>query len=142
MDPLTKEALAKVGVRASLADGIVHAVEHYGKSDLARYTAMLAEGLRYLLPESRADRSPEAVTPTAEPAPPAEPEPSPDEGREAAVLEIIGSLDKDGKGAPWDAILGASKAAGVTREDLEESINRLLDKGLVYEPVLGRMKRI
>ena len=30
----------------------------------------------------------------------------------------------------------------MAREELEEAINGLLDKGLVYEPVLGRMKKI
>jgi len=142
MDPPTKDALMKLGVREPLADGIVQAVAHYGKADLARYTAMLAEALRYLLPEFREDRSPEAAAAQVEPAPAPEREPEPDDGKETAVLEVITSLDKDGKGAPWDAILTASKAKGIAKEDLEEAINRLLDKGLVYEPVLGRMKRI
>ena len=30
----------------------------------------------------------------------------------------------------------------MTKEHLEESINSLLDKGLIYEPILGRMKKI
>ena len=138
MDPVTREALAKLGVKAALADGIVQAVGHYGKADLSRYTAMLAEALRYLLPEFREGRPSEAVA--AEPAAGAEAEP--DEGRETKVLEVIGALDQDGKGAPWDGILDGAKKAGLTKEGLEEAINGLLDKGLVYEPVLGRMKRI
>src|SRR5205809_3968445 len=34
MDPPTKEGLVKVGVKESIADGIVQAVNHYGKVDL------------------------------------------------------------------------------------------------------------
>jgi len=141
MDPPSKEALVKLGVRESLADGIVQAVGHYGMADLSRYTAMLAEALRYLLPEYRGDRSPETVVADIAPAAP-EKEPEADAGRETSVLEVIVELDKDGKGAPWDAILTGAKAKGLSKEDLEEAINGLLDKGLVYEPVLGRMKKI
>src|SRR5437763_17049934 len=53
MDPPTKEGLVKVGVKESIADGIVQAVNHYGKVDLSRDMAMLAEGLRDRLPGYR-----------------------------------------------------------------------------------------
>ena len=144
MEPLTRDGLTAVGVKEALADGIVQAVGHYGKADLSRYTAMLAESLRYLLPEFREDRSGEAEPPTAaETAPRAEAkepeEPTADEDR---VLEVIAALDKDGKGAPWEGILDAAGKAGVAKDKLEEAINSLLDKGLIYEPILGRMKKI
>jgi hypothetical protein len=37
-----------------------------------------------------------------------------------------------------------AKAAqeGITGNELEEMTSSLMDKGLVYEPVLGRLKRI
>ncbi len=141
MDPLTVEALMKIGVKAAIADGIVQAVNHYGKVDLSRYTAMLAEGLRYLLPEYR---EPVGLgEPAPEPVPAAHEEPAsePDES-ESTVLEIIASLDRDGKGAPWEGILEAATSKRVPKDALEESINSLLDKGLIYEPILGRMKKI
>src|SRR2546429_108134 len=69
MDPLTKEGLVKIGVKEAIADGIVQAMNHYGKVDLSRYTAMLAEGLRYLLPEYREPTAPgEPVVEAAAPA--------------------------------------------------------------------------
>ena len=143
MDPLTKESLAQVGVKQALADGIVQAAGHYGKADLSRYTAMLAEALRYLLPEYREGRPEEAEPTVTEAAPRAEAkepeEPTVDEDK---VLEVIASLDKDGKGAPWEGILDSAGKAGVSKDKLEESINSLLDKGLIYEPILGRMKKI
>jgi len=139
MDPLTKEGLVKVGVKEAVADGIVQAVNHYGKVDLSRYTAMLAEGLRYLLPEYR--EAADTGEPAQPAAPPEEPTKEPDAAEEA-VLAIVADLDKDGKGAPWEGILAAASAKGVTKDSLEESINSLLDKGLIYEPILGRMKKI
>jgi RPA family protein len=141
MDPLTKEGLAKVGVKEAIADGIVQAVNHYGKVDLSRYTAMLAEGLRYLLPEYREPVGPGEAPPEPMPAAREEPPRVPDES-ETKVLEIVATLDKDGKGAPWEGILEAATAKGVSKDSLEESINALLDKGLIYEPILGRMKKI
>jgi len=125
-----------------IAEGIVQAAGHYGKADLSRYTAMLAEGLRYLLPEFRDGRAPDAAAAEDAASRPPEPVREPEDDSETKVLEIVAVLDKDGKGAPWDGILEAAKAKGVGREQLEEAINGLLDKGLLYEPVLGRMKKI
>ena len=71
MDPLTKEGLVKVGVKEAVAHGIVQAVNHYGKVDLSRYTAMLAEGLRYLLPEYREAAETGETAQAAAPAGPA-----------------------------------------------------------------------
>ncbi len=143
MDPPTKEALAQIGVKEALADGLIQAAAHYGKSDLSRYTAMLAESLRYLLPEYREYRPPETEpTVTGPAAKPEAKEPEEPTADEDKVLEVIAALDKDGKGAPWEGILDAAGQAGVSKDKLEESINSLLDKGLIYEPILGRMKKI
>ena len=143
MEPLTKDGLTAVGVKAALADGIVQAANHYGKADLARYTAMLAESLRYLLPEYREEHSAEAEPAATEPAAKREEkEPEEPTADEDKVLEVITTLDKDGKGAPWEGILDAAGKAGVSKDKLEEAINSLLDKGLIYEPILGRMKKI
>ncbi|MEK6851119.1 MAG: hypothetical protein AABY30_01130 [Candidatus Thermoplasmatota archaeon] len=141
MDPLTKDALVTLGYSEDVAEGLVAAAAHYGKADLSRYKSLLAEGLRYLLPEYRAF-APEEPVPAAKPAPKAEALPKKNEDAEDAVLALIGELDKDGKGAPWDALLDAAGKKGVRKELLEETVNELLDKGLVYEPVLGRMKKI
>jgi len=35
-----------------------------------------------------------------------------------------------------------AKAQGIEREELDSIANSLLDKGFVYEPVLGRMRKI
>jgi len=139
MDPLTKDALVALGHGEDVAEGLVAAAEHYGKVDLARYASLLAEALRYLLPEHRAfaPEEPAAAKPAARPAATEK-----EDEAEDTVLALIGELDRDGKGAPWDAILDAAGKKGIRKEALEEAVNELLDKGLVYEPVLGRMKKI
>lgn len=141
MEPLTKDALVALGYAADVADGIVAAIEHYGKVDLSRYASLLAESLRYLLPEYRGFTE-EAAPAERVPRPQAEKKEEGAEEAEEAVLSLIGELDADGKGAPWDALLETAAKAGIAKDALEEAVNELLDKGLVYEPVLGRMKKI
>ncbi len=142
MDPLTKDALVALGYSEEAAEGLVAAAGHYGKVDLARYGSLLAESLRYLLPEHRGG-TPEEPPPAGRPTPKAEASAA-KKGDEVedTVLALIGELDRDGKGAPWDAILEAAGKAGLRKDALEEAVNELLDKGLVYEPVLGRMRKI
>ncbi len=131
MDPPTKDGLIALGYGDKLAEGIVLARQHYGAVDAERYSSMLIDALRYLLPEYR--EAPEVKE---------EPMSEEKEQQETTVMELIESLDKDGKGASWEDILKGAKKAGLKKEDLEEATNSLLDKGLVYEPVLGRMRKI
>jgi len=127
----TRESLQKLGCSPAAAEGLEAALQEYGKVDLSRYTAMLVEGLRYLLPEHRE----RAERPVEEPA-------APTAEAEEKVLGILTALDTDGKGAAWDALLAAMAKAGMEASDLEATIDVLLDRGAIYEPVLGRIKRI
>jgi RPA family protein len=129
MDPLTKEGLVALGHSERIADGIVRAVEHYGTVDLERYRLMLVDALKYLLPESR-------------PTPPEEKDEEEESELDEHILELIGKLDTDGKGADWETLLEAAKKDGVQKDDLEQTVNSLLDNGRAYEPVIGKLKRI
>ena len=129
MDPMTKEGLIALGHSERIADGIVRAVEHYGTVDLERYRLMLVDALKYLLPESQ-------------PAPPEEKDEEEKSELDDYVLELIGKLDTNGKGADWETLLEASKKDGVQKDDLEQTVNSLLDNGQAYEPVIGKLKRI
>jgi len=132
--PTIKE-LRSLGYGQQLADGIVLALEHYGQIDLERYDSMLIDALQYLIPEYKEktevlvkDEVEEEVEGTNE--------------NEEKVLEIISSLDSDGSGARWEEILEKAKKEGIDKDVLEEVINSLLDKGLAFEPVLGKIKRV
>jgi DNA replicative helicase MCM subunit Mcm2 (Cdc46/Mcm family) len=61
---------------------------------------------------------------------------------EDAVMKIIESLESGAKGAHWDRIAEAAKAKKIDKVRLEEIVASLLDKGEIYEPELGMMKRI
>jgi RPA family protein len=52
MEPFNPEKLVTLGYSRTLIDGVGHAMEHYGGGELDRYTRVLTESLRYVLPES------------------------------------------------------------------------------------------
>ena len=144
--------LMKLGYPENLADGVVRALDHYKDIDVDRFRRTVVDALKSILPERR------EAGPTAEPqapkkakAPPKkEPETAVGEmhavgigkDEEDAVLKIIESLESGPRGVPWDKIMEAAKAKKIDKVRLEEIIASLLDKGEVYEPELGMMKRI
>ncbi len=132
--PTAKE-LRSLGYGQQLAEGIIIALEHYGQIDLERYDSMLINALQYLIPEYK-EKTEAVVKEEIE-----EKTDEPDEN-EGKVLEMISSLDSDGNGARWEEILEKAKKEGMDKDALEEVINSLLDKGLVFEPVLGKIKRV
>lgn len=137
MESPSAEELVKLGHSKTLSEGVIKSISHYKDLDLVRYRAMVSDALEELLPERRAEPSlPE------EAGVPDEIEEKEDFDKEELVLGVIGKLDKGGKGAPWDGIVTETGKAGIAKEELEELINSLLDKGLIYEPVLGKMKKI
>jgi len=139
----TVDELVKLGHTRVLAEGVVKACEHYKDVDLGRYRAMVVDALRYLLPEYRRDHEAEMPREMAtSPEELEEEEEAKEVDREEQVLALIAVLDKNGKGAPWDQIVDEVKRLGLDKTALEEVTNSLLDKGMIYEPVLGRMKRI
>ncbi len=58
---------------------------------------------------------------------------------EAIVFDLVEELD-DGKGAPWEQIVDQAQAEGLSEEEVEETMNQLMDRGRVFEPVLGKLK--
>lgn len=158
MENPTPEALLAMGCPRDLAEGVLQALQHYGKPELAAYKAMVRDALEAVATGRVPDRPPSlpppsrgGMTTVQAPAAPSAPEaqttgPAPATANEDAKLlaeERIGgwirALD-DGKGAPWEGIVAEAAKQGLTEADVEEAINSLLDKGLVYEPVLGRLK--
>ena len=139
--------LVRLGYPENLADGVVRAVEYYKDVDLGRFRKAVAEALRTLLPEERL-RRPKLAEKVAAP----EIEPTKGEEQihevgvgsdeEETVLKIIASLESGTRGAPWDKIVEAARAKKIDKVRLEEIVASLLDKGEVYEPELGMMKRI
>jgi hypothetical protein len=134
-----------------VAEGVVQAIEYYKDIDLDRFRNSVREALRSILPEAgeRPATRPEQPA-KREPARPKAEEakkPEPKDGKisadeEETVLGMISALDQVGRGAPWDKLVEAAKAKRLDKVRLEEIVGSLMDKGEIYEPELGMMKRI
>jgi len=148
----TVAGLMKLGYAENLADGVVRAIEFYKDIDTDRFRGAVREALRSVLPESK-DRLPEKA-PSRQSKPRAatkEPQGTKEEelhdvgvgaDEEDAVLKLIESLESGTRGVAWDKLMEAAKAKKIDKVRLEEIIAKLLDKGEIYEPELGMMKRI
>ena len=158
MDQPSAGELVRLGYPENLAEGVVLALEYYKEVDLDRFRESVKDALRTILPDGGKVPSGERRTKPSAPA-----EPSPEKkatgkekddaaeelqelevggDEEATVLGIIESLDEGPKGAQWEKIVEAAKAKKIDKVRLEEIISNLLDKGEVYEPELGMMKKI
>lgn len=60
---------------------------------------------------------------------------------EEDVLQMIRSMDS-GDGARWDQMVEYIEEKRLSRDIIEEVISDLLDRGVLYEPVLGYLKTI
>jgi RPA family protein len=154
MSPPTVAGLMRLGYPENLADGVVRAIEFYKDIDTDRFRGAVREALRSILPETkerpRTEKAP-AVSKKARAAPKEEPQETKEEelhevgvgtDEEDTVLKLMESLDSGARGTPWDKIVEAAKAKKIDKVRLEEIIAKLLDKGEIYEPELGMMKRI
>jgi RPA family protein len=168
VDHPTEEGLVKLGLLPNQARGVVKAVEFYGEVDVGHFVAMADEAVRSIVDEQARDRLEEmrrkaAAAPTArasanvpleavvvagggqvasrEGTVTATVETATDD-HEATVFQVVKDLDKGPKGAAYDEIVERCAKRGVPREMFDEVVNALLDKGKIYEPVLGQLKVI
>jgi DNA replicative helicase MCM subunit Mcm2 (Cdc46/Mcm family) len=64
--------------------------------------------------------------------------------KEEIILGFIDRLDPGGsaKGAPRDEIERLAAEEGISANEVEEISDSLMDKGLIYEPNLGYLRKI
>jgi len=156
--------LRKLGYSRELSEGIVAALKNYGnKIDVDKYLTLIQESLQYLrpsrekLPDLKADKKKidtgeEEVKDEEEPKEEKKSKKETEEIKESDeedtdepediennILEIIKGIEgKDG--ASWDSITKKCEKAGLDKDAIEEALTSLIDKGLIYEPVLGTIK--
>lgn len=143
----TIEKLMALNIEKSIAEGIVLAIEKYGEVDLAKFENLLYDALKYLIPEEVSTEILEEEIPIEEELKEiAKEEVKKEEGKEKIDLEkeVFDTIVKNdtGKGASWEKIIAELKERGIDEMATEEIINILMDKGIIYEPVLGRLKKI
>jgi uncharacterized protein len=138
------EDLLNHGIPGVIAEGAFLAKEKYAETDLAAYRGMLLDTLA-LVQEGRAIPVHEAVggsdnvaTTSGSPATTTTDE---DEELMKLVISIVEDLLKENEdGAPWDDILEAAQKQNHTEDAVEEAINMLIDRGVLYEPILSKLK--
>lgn len=150
----TKERLDAIAAEES-TEAVQLAQQHYGLSDTDRFRTTATDALKALLPDGevevhtiQAGDEPDddgtdapGDAPAWTPPPKAEKEEADPEqdALDESIMGHVKELEGD-DGAKWDDILAKAESDGATSEDVEESLNRLMDKGLVYEPTLGVLK--
>jgi hypothetical protein len=152
--------LRKLGYSRDLSEGIVTALKNYEKIDVDKYITLIHESLQYLrpndekLPDLQIEKKAEKkeiieepiVTENSEKKEEVElvVEEEKDDSKDSEkieniVLDIITEIEGE-DGASWDSITKKCEKAGLNVDSIEESLNSLMDKGLIYEPVLGTIK--
>lgn len=114
--------LIELGYPSRVAEGVVEAVKFYGDIDIDHYEILLREALNYLVEgkmETRKDLK----------------------EVEDKIVQIIKNMNVD-DAIEWDEVVSKAMEEGISKEDAEDAISSLMDKGLIYEPELGKIKLI
>jgi hypothetical protein len=138
--------LKKVGFNSDLSEGVITALQSYENIDFMKYVQLIKESLEFINPDKKnslEDIKQYEGKKTKEN----------DENDlkiideenedfkkiENNVLEII-KQNEDEEGASWDSIIDKCQKTGIDKDSIEEAINSLMDKGLIFEPILGIIK--
>ncbi len=152
------DANARRTVPQRLREGIELAHRHYGVPNLQRYSGVVAGVLRDIgaavsggTDSATADQEkgcgsrsvpasagPKSVSKEAD-AKNSTPTPTP-EMLEERVLEIIRTIEEGTLGSAYDVVIDNAVERGLTPATVDEAMDRLLAKGLIYEPMLGRLR--
>jgi len=150
------EELKKLGYSKNLSEGIITALEKYENIDLNKYVTLIHESLQYLIPgkkelpdikyDKKNDEEPVVEKTLEEVEEKEKKTPEPEEDKqdnsqetEDIVFDAIKNLEGE-DGAAWDSITDKCEKTGLDRDSIEEALSSLMDKGLIYEPVLGTIK--
>ena len=148
--------LKKLGYPRELAEGIVAALKKYGSVDVTKYATLIRESLQYIMPgagekfddirlEEKLEATQQKKEPKKEPKKPKKQKQQPakeeseEQDPEKIVLAAIKELEGD-DGAPWDSIVEKAKSKGLDENTIEEALNLLMEKGFIFEPMLGTIK--
>ena len=142
-DPTIDDLVAK-GFSPQDAEGIISALDHYGMPESSKYLRLIQNSMKLLLPDRAVDLGlPEDMNDM-----PDEIEMDDDRSKvssgdkEDIILKLLDELDTDGHGAPRADLEKRAETEGISGMEVEEISNTLMDKGLVYEPNLGYLRKI
>ncbi len=157
MNESNESELRKLGYSRDISEGIVKAIQNYRDIDLNKYIALIQESLQYLAPEKKSsskikkdkdiykeEKPKEKVKTESKKPEKKEEEKSSEQEKdfeeiEKKVLETIKKIEGE-DGASWDNITEECKKNKLDKDSVEEALTSLMDKGLIYEPILGTIK--
>ncbi|MGC8663222.1 MAG: hypothetical protein ACP5SF_02050 [Thermoplasmata archaeon] len=113
-----KSTLEKTGYSKNYIDNISMALEMFNDFKIEDYSNLVKE-LLGLKTEEKEQEDPEKK-----------------------FLEMIEKLDFDGKGARYDDIIENASKLNFERSLVDEILNSLLEKGLIYEPSVNFFKKL
>jgi len=143
--------LQKIGYGTVLSEGVSYAVKMYPQIAVNRYIDMVKDALQYLTEGPKAVEFSDTLEslpseddtdfsrPSGKATAPQMVESGISEDQEETVLAVIRACEGD-DGASWDMITEKCEAEGLDADTVDEVLNALMDKGLIYEPVLGTIK--
>ena len=137
-------SLIKLGYPRKMAEGAIDAIKSYGEIDLGYYNGMLEDAFSYLNQQIESSKSAlserKIEKETAKTLSTLEEEQKERDEAETKILEIIKGLETP-QGVQWNSVIEQGAKGGLDKYAMEEAISSLMDKGIVYEPVLGWIKR-
>lgn len=155
MNQPSSHELRKLGYSRELAEGITLALKNYQNVDLTKYISLIKEALYYITPEQEKTEQPNETPPITPQEPEQPPQPTTqtkkqaktteksttneNEDIEQLIMNTIKSIEGE-DGAPWDIIVEKCKETGIDENSIEEALNSLMDKGFIFEPMLGILK--
>ena len=140
--------LRKLGYSRDLSEGVISAIKNYKNIDVNKYLTLIQESLQYLTPgkdtlpdvqtgikideEKKDEKVKKGETKTDD-------KKDDFEEIENSVLKVIKDIEGE-DGALWDSITSKCEKDGLEKDSIEEALTSLMDKGLIYEPILGTIK--
>jgi len=113
--------LVEIGYPTIIAEGVVEAIKLYKEIDIEHYEILLKEALSFIT-SKKIDIKKNL------------------EGEEK-ILKIIGEMQGN-EGVDWEKVVEEAIKTGIEKDSVEEIIYSLMEKGLIYEPQLGKIKLV
>ena len=114
--------------------------------NINRYTSILQDALDYVIPKKETEQPSIDETPSIPKNEPTEATTEKNssseensEETEDIVMETIKKIEGE-NGAAWDLIVEKCKKNGLDEIAIEEALTSLMDKGFIFEPILGTIK--
>ena len=122
MNKSSRRQLMELGYSSLIAEGVVEALKIYRDVDFDNYELLLKESLSFITSTEKEIKKAYIM-------------------EEEQILKIIEEKQNE-EGAIWETVNEEAEKQGIEKEVMEEVIISLMEKGLIYEPQLGKLKRV